>query len=1046
MAAITVIGMLSFLWLSNCVGGVRYSLYSGLASREHTRLQTQSSTASRASSRHRNWCAYVVTRTVSCLVEDGIATYVKPEYQACSWGQTPCGRAVTYRSFIKPRYKVTYKMVTEMEWRCCHGYSGDNCKIGPTGQTQTTTLRSWPMRPDPHPGGRHPDGMGTEDPDKSRQMEEKFQSLTEEIRKLQFIIHGMNGNLQEEVRKAVATALNGHQPADAPTQMKETISEIQQKLDQIDNRVREHNEELDLLNGFRQGEPGLGGGSVKDKDRHFHNLCLSCRSEFEAIRRQQAKDRHRIQELSQRLNGTEQRHGHLLEHMGESGNHCCSPIESMRENIADVEKKLVTMSEDVVRLNGRLDKQLASTSMTNSPPGWINERFEEMAERLKDTQDYSLSAHNRVQEHCQAGLNDLRHEFGERIHRNEERLTTVISTLGNATVGIGQEVENWKRTAERNREALRNLTSIMHEVDSKLQVTVESCADICVPPPFTAAPHHLDISPMVKSLQRKVTENEDGIQVVNHKIDGLTEDMSSSREQLAKLQQEIEKLRLEVQANERSLNKITSDLRDLSSKVQSSKDDGLATCNSIHEELLMARNETEWRFVTLMTEVTEARERAGEVWERCQAPCSEIQLELDRLKEDVRKCEEQHRDVLQKSQSFNNTLKRLGMFGGTLPMDLGSMQGELKDVQLTFNSFESTLKVFQDSVDRHNHNVDLLNATFSETTGNISAKLNSIQSIVVAHLGQSEERMTGLQNEIDQLSHHQVQGAGCQASTNRLQERLTKLEKVCDKLDSVSQNVERIRAGLNNHISSLWSCHQELNKTLLVHSMVIESVERSGLDSMNHRISHLNSSVAQLNMEVYNFTRQPFLGNEGPPGLPGPQGPAGPPGLPGAKGLPGKHGETGPAGAAAEVQRLSFSAALTVSQVEPGTVLFNNVLVNDGEHYDATTGIFTVPVDGRYFLSAVLTGHRTQKIEAVLSKSNVGVARVDSGGYQPEGLENKPVVETQPVTGSLAVFNIILSLRQGETVCIDLVTGQLAHSEEPLTVFNGVLLYDSPTV
>eukprot|EP00062_Callorhinchus_milii_P026576 gi/632988849/ref/XP_007883333.1/ PREDICTED: EMILIN-1-like [Callorhinchus milii] len=95
MAAITVIGMLSFLWLSNCVGGVRYSLYSGLASREHTRLQTQSSTASRASSRHRNWCAYVVTRTVSCLVEDGIATYVKPEYQACGWGQTPCGRAVT---------------------------------------------------------------------------------------------------------------------------------------------------------------------------------------------------------------------------------------------------------------------------------------------------------------------------------------------------------------------------------------------------------------------------------------------------------------------------------------------------------------------------------------------------------------------------------------------------------------------------------------------------------------------------------------------------------------------------------------------------------------------------------------------------------------------------------------------------------------------------------------------------------------------------------------------------------------------------------------
>lgn len=70
------------------------------------------------------------------------------------------------------------------------------------------------------------------------------------------------------------------------------------------------------------------------------------------------------------------------------------------------------------------------------------------------------------------------------------------------------------------------------------------------------------------------------------------------------------------------------------------------------------------------------------------------------------------------------------------------------------------------------------------------------------------------------------------------------------------------------------------------------------------------------------------------------------------------------------------------------------------------------------------------------------MARVDSAGYQPEGLENKPMAEAKPTPGSLAVFNIILPLQVGDTVCVDLVMGKLAHSVEPLTIFSGMLLYE----
>ncbi|XP_062283120.1 EMILIN-3 [Scomber scombrus] len=80
-------------------------------------------------SRHKNHCAYVIEKTVSFTVQDGAAPYVKAEYNKCSWGQK-CP-TLQYRLMYKPLYKVAHKTVTELEWRCCPGYSGYGCMEGP---------------------------------------------------------------------------------------------------------------------------------------------------------------------------------------------------------------------------------------------------------------------------------------------------------------------------------------------------------------------------------------------------------------------------------------------------------------------------------------------------------------------------------------------------------------------------------------------------------------------------------------------------------------------------------------------------------------------------------------------------------------------------------------------------------------------------------------------------------------------------------------------------------------------------------------------------
>ncbi|KAK7933293.1 hypothetical protein WMY93_004189 [Mugilogobius chulae] len=71
----------------------------------------------------RNWCPHTVTKTVSCQVQNG--TLVQRVYQSCRWPQSCSGGS--YRTVLRPSYKVVYRSVTSLEWKCCPGFSGAAC-------------------------------------------------------------------------------------------------------------------------------------------------------------------------------------------------------------------------------------------------------------------------------------------------------------------------------------------------------------------------------------------------------------------------------------------------------------------------------------------------------------------------------------------------------------------------------------------------------------------------------------------------------------------------------------------------------------------------------------------------------------------------------------------------------------------------------------------------------------------------------------------------------------------------------------------------------
>ncbi|XP_029111663.1 collagen alpha-1(XXVI) chain-like isoform X2 [Scleropages formosus] len=74
----------------------------------------------------RNWCQYTVSKTVSCQVHNGTTSLVQRMFQSCRW-PGPCSNVISYRTLVRPTYRVAYRQVTALEWRCCPGFLGEDC-------------------------------------------------------------------------------------------------------------------------------------------------------------------------------------------------------------------------------------------------------------------------------------------------------------------------------------------------------------------------------------------------------------------------------------------------------------------------------------------------------------------------------------------------------------------------------------------------------------------------------------------------------------------------------------------------------------------------------------------------------------------------------------------------------------------------------------------------------------------------------------------------------------------------------------------------------
>lgn len=111
----------------------------------------------------------------------------------------------------------------------------------------------------------------------------------------------------------------------------------------------------------------------------------------------------------------------------------------------------------------------------------------------------------------------------------------------------------------------------------------------------------------------------------------------------------------------------------------------------------------------------------------------------------------------------------------------------------------------------------------------------SLRDTIAPCCVQLEERLQGLQSQVlSELDTCKESTHGVQMEVSGVEDRVSQMEKTCSKLDSISGSLQRIKEGLNKHVSSLWSCVRQMNGTLRSHTRDISGLKYSVQQFYSH--------------------------------------------------------------------------------------------------------------------------------------------------------------------------------------------------------------------
>ncbi|NWW23556.1 MMRN1 protein, partial [Falcunculus frontatus] len=1012
--------------------------------------------------RGKNWCAYVHTRLVPTVVVDNLETFSSGRAKPCTWQIGSC--AQRSQTTTQQAYRIKHKIVTSLEWKCCPGYSGQNCQ--PKAQEQQSLIHSNQAESSRTVGGGTPGAL--QDPSGPALFQKMGEKISSQEMKLTF--------LQKKV-DSIAAAMN----------------DVSKVLSSLEGKINE-----DKGRDFQSFLKGLKSRSVNDLiknivEEHFQVFQGEMQESMAQIFKTMSSlsgDLENTKELVKHLNETQNKFAqekdsgpteldilelksHMVQMREEMTLTCDKPVKALQEKQKSLEVNLEHQQSRSIIYYESLNRTL--TEMRDAHEQLLSAEQSSRqsipsADKVMEynVTEYMLTLHEKVKRQGMMVLeiyDDLRVQDGK-----INNLSVALEIQRDSVLGVCDDMLSESRTdfqtqlaavQERVLVLNRSLSDAFLPLGNKMDKMNEQINDLC---------YDMEIlQPLIEQgIPFSLTsEYEQQIQVqeFKEKLENLTvvvNRMSSAMKELSKTQ---EGLKNESQAYqelfESRVNECSMEIEDglnetmivINSAIDSIQD------NYVMKDMLHAlRNETEvccgraekldsfLAFIPQFQQLNESLHsllynKKYEITSQVAPSLSDLPYKesdksilhnfsrifyilndtsskVEKQQQDISRLEEKLFDSVEGSKDHEvrllNVESKISKFLANNCVSLKKAASTEKEqvVSLQLQALSSRIKALEAKSIRFSNVIPVMNKTAHEAWGLCQDANNSIQKVnasipVLIKLAQPDIPL--LQRGLKELIESVLEVKAGAILTNLTQHvdiwmvnAMNNITKLQKQLKPVIKKPSPAKKVAANATMSLASRSQR-NTDNAIDPGQFSACASSPCQNGGTCVNDRLSFVCAC--------RHPFGGVNC------------------SVKLVNDNSLNFSKGSYRYAPMVAFFASHTYGMTTPGPIRFNNLDVNYGASFAPATGKFHVPYLGVYVFEYTIESFSPR------ASGYLVVDGIDKLTFQAENINSNKYTD-RVITG-----NALLELNYGQEVWLRLATGSIPAKYPPVTTFSGYLLY-----